>query len=188
MTDPEKFGQVHAEATAQNEAYDAAARVNGELRSQERAVQDADFDMELDDTHNSFLRGILHRLESGTGLVSVKSAVGTVVHYPSAYEGHKGALMKQLVSSQGAMETLSEGHGAGASMLRRRAVGMKTYNPPEMTDLALKRGTDENRAALEYFDAWSNLINSQIAHSPIWNKMSQGWSDAKIVNWLENSH
>ncbi len=191
MTDPGKFERAYAEAQAIQRQMDTDAARNGELRAQEADVQnigaEIDFDLDLDSVHNRVLRGVLKRRESGKGWIKTKDAQGNDVAYPSAWEGHKGEMMRSLVSSQGAMEMLSDGHGAATSLFRRQATGHRAYQPPVMDAAARTKGTTENRKAIEYFNQWGDLLNGQIAHSPIWSKMLEGWSDERIVNWLERT-
>lgn len=159
---------------------------NGELRAQERGFGedlDLDFDMMLDDIGSSLIR----RRASGVGTTKMMSSDGQVIEYRNAYEGHDGELFRSLISSQSAIEALSDGHGAATSLFRRQAQGHKTYHPPVMDDAAKTVGTPQNRQALEYFSKWADLLNSQVAHSPVWGKMLNGWSDAKIASWLDET-
>jgi hypothetical protein len=181
QTDPGRFERTVDEAKADDATFEGDARANGELRSQEQSVGDdfdADFDFDLDSINSRVYRAVIKHREGGKGYKEIKSSDGERIIVPNAYEGHDGELLRGLVSSQGAIEALSDGHGAASSFFRRNAVGHKAYNPPT-SDQILTKGTKEYQHAVEYFHKWSDLLNTQIAHSPIWGKMLGGWSDEK---------
>lgn len=183
--------QIERPAVVEDPTDFDALYANGELRRQELATEevdpDADFDFQIDSLAERAYRAAVHRRSMGEGRVQYRSSDGQLIEANDAYAGHQGQLMRSLISSQGAIEALSDGHGAALSLMRRQAVGHKTYHPPVMDAAARTPHTPENRKAVEYFHKWSELLNSQIAHSPIWSKMLQGWDDEKIVRWLNET-
>jgi hypothetical protein len=188
MPQPHRGPQMYDEAHAQDAAFEGDARARGELHQQELAAQnlddfEADLDFDIDSVTSRVYRAVIKHREGGKGYKEIKSSDGQKVVVSNAYEGHDGELLRGLVSSQGAVEALSDGHGAASSLFRRNAVGHRAYNPPAGDEI-LAKGSKEYGEAVEYFQKWGDLLNTQIAHSPIWGKMLNGWSDERIVNWL----
>jgi hypothetical protein len=178
MPHPERGPQMYDEAHAQDASFEGDARARGELHQQELAAQnlndfEADFDFDIDSVTSRVYRAVIKHREGGKGYKEIKSSDGQKVVVPNAYEGHDGELLRGLVSSQGAVEALSDGHGAASSLFRRNAVGHRAYNPPA-ADEVLAKGSKEYSEAVEYFQKWGDLLNTQIAHSPIWGKMLGG--------------
>lgn len=185
--DPEAFNRLYDDANNLNEEFKRNKPAVAELMPSTADAREEAFLHQLDNRGYRTLYDILKRREAGDGYSVIKSSDGKEFVAPNAYEGHKGKLWRKLSSSQGAVEALSDGMGAATSLMRRMAMGYKTYSPPKLDNVALTAGTKENKAALEYFHQWSGLLNRQIAHSPIWSKLLDGWDDDKLVQWLDGT-
>lgn len=171
----------------------AAAAANGGLRAQENAVLNPNldmdgFDFEIDSPAHEAARAVLRRQEQGKGFRTIKSSDGTKVVVPKAFEGPGGEMLYAQVSSEKAIDSISDGHGRATEWGRRHAIGHKVYHAPDFSNPEImKRGTKANADAIDYFGHWADLANNQIRQDPIYEKMLSGWNDTKITDWLTSS-
>lgn len=168
------------------------SRMENELMHHEGQVQELAPDLEGFDAHIDGLTEKMGQyLSSKYDNLAVwrkgKSADGTRIEYRGTYKGHEGQLLKDLISSEPTMNALSEGMGSALSLARRRANQEKSYMPPMASAEALKKGTVEFKEASQYYAVWAHLLNRQVAHSPVWKKMLDGWNDDDIIRWLDES-
>jgi hypothetical protein len=190
--DKDRFNRMVDEASAEDARRGKAALARGELRAQERMVEDQfeamdDFDFQIDSVLGRVAQKIFDQRKLGHGYQVMRSSDGQQFTVENAFQGHQGELMRGLIGSSRTLDVLTEGHGGALAANRRRAAGYRTYNPVPLTSEALKPGTKANKKAVRYFNAWSEVLNDQIAHSPIWSKMLRGWDDDRIARWLESS-
>ena len=173
------------EAAKAEDAARLAARANEELSEQERAVLDFDFD--ADSAFERTRRSIMERRQFGAGQTTYVKG-GRRFTVDNAFNDHEGEIFKGLMSSDPTFDVVREGHGRTLDMFHKQSAGHKVIAPPAMTGKALEKGTKENKKAVLYFQRYADMVNDQIANSPIWSKMLKGWDDAKIVHWLEETH
>lgn len=168
-----------------------ARMASGELRAQERAVEDGDmfdgldFDIHIDSVHERFIRRLMKRREFGRGYMTYRDANGKKIRVPKSLEG-PGEIYVPLMSGAPAYARLTDSYKRTLSMGQSRAIGYKRILPPDVSTTALTSATGR-KAAAEYYTSWADLVNDQIRNSPIWSKMLKGESDEQIINWLDNT-
>lgn len=194
VADPGHFNRMVEEARTEDEARTLRAAANGDLRAQEQAVlmqpslNFDNFDMQIDSPTDWLFGKMRERREQGAGWKKIKSADGKATIVPAAFEGHQGQLFRGLTASNGALDVLSEGHGQGTSLFRRKAAAYRTYNPPKFDEKAVKDPRSaEGMKAVRYFQVYADTINDHLGSSPIIQKMIAGWHEDKIIDWLDNS-
>lgn len=191
---PDHFNRMVDEARTEDEARTLAAAANGDLRAQEQAAMMPpsldfnDFDYEINSPTSWLMNKMRERREQGAGWKKFTSSDGQEFVVPAAYEGHSGQLFRGLTASNGALDVLSEGHGQGTSLFRRKAAAYRTYSPPEFSERAVKDPhSPEGRRAIRYFQVYADTVNDHLGSSPIIQRMIHGQSDDSIIEWLENS-
>lgn len=194
VVDKGHFERMVDEARTEDEARTFRAAANGDLRAQEQVAalgQSLDlsgFDFEINSPTTWLFNKIRERREQGSGWKRIHSADGKSTVVPAAFEGHQGQLFRGLTASNGALDVLSEGHGQGTSMFRRKVAGYRAYAPPAFTEQAIKNPMSaEGKRAIRYFQVYADTINDHLGSSPIIQRMLRGQSEDEIVNWLETS-
>lgn len=188
LVDPGRFERMVDEARK----IDRDRREAGELRAREVEAEDvgemADFDFSIDSPFSWLMRKARERVEFGEKQFHVASADGESVLVNGPFTSHRGQLMRALTSSNRVLDVLTEGHGSGLSLARRRGTGYKVYNPPTFTENAIKKvRSREHKEAALYFQVLADTVNDHIGNSPVWNRMLRGESDEQIVRWLEDT-
>lgn len=157
-----------------------AALANGNLRAVEvaeegysAAFEQFDLAINLPPTKKDF----------GAGRARFRSG-GRDYYVDDVFEGHLGRLTRGLTSSAPAMDVLTDAHTAALGMLRHQGSQHTRIQAPAMTGEALKLGTPENKKAVLYFQRYADLMNNQVANSPVWGPMLRGADDATIVRYL----
>lgn len=188
------FERMVDEARTEDEARTLRAAANGDLRAQEVAasldtskMDMSNFDAQIDDPIGWLANQMKARREQGAGWKRIKTSDGRSVIVPAAFEGHAGELFRGLTASNGALDVLSEGHGQGMSLFRRKAAAYRVYNPPQFTDKALDFKTPEGKRAVRYFQVYADTVNDHLGNSPIIQRMISGQSNDQVINWLENT-
>jgi hypothetical protein len=95
-----------------------------------------------------------------------------------------GRLTRGLTSSAPAMDNLTDAHTAALGIMRHAASGHVRIHAPQMTPETLKVGTPQHKKAVLYFQRWADLMNNQVANSPVWGPMLKGASDEQVVKYL----
>lgn len=197
VEDAGKFNRMMDEALALNskdtEARDWAAAVNGEMRAEEFriAALDAGFDEDaLDAMMDDQMTRTSTRMRKqfGAGHTTLAHAeTGDKIHVDNAFQGAEGDMFRGLTGSESTVHELAHGQSRRLSKQRTIAAGYEQLHPPVFNEFTHKPGTKENKAAVHYFQQYAELINRQIAHSPIWSRMLNGKSDEEIIDWLNNT-
>lgn len=158
-----------------------ASRVENDLARVEegeiQSIADAlgDFDIQINT--------IPPKKDFGTGRARFR-AHGQDYYVDDVFEGHLGRLTRGLTSSAPAMDVLTDAKTAALGIMRHQSAGHVRIHAPKMTKETLKVGTPQNKKAVLYFQRWSDLLNNQVANSPVWGPMLKGARDEDIVKYL----
>lgn len=143
------------------------------------------FDLDtLDEQARRHFEFLTRRREIGKGTRNIRSSDGKKIPVPAAYEGAQGEMLFSEVGSAPPLNVVSEGHARGLDWTRKAVVGHKVYQRPEFTEDALTPGTAANKAAVEYFGHYADVVNNHIRFNPIMQRMMKGESDDQITDWL----
>jgi hypothetical protein len=170
-----------------DEAEPEVAPIDRSLALPESRDELAEFDNLIDDEKGRLSRKARADREAGRGMLKLKSSDGKTVEVPAPYEGHLGQIMYGLSGSEKTIDYISAGHGRALNWQRQRAVGFTTYHAPKFTPEALKPGTPEHTAAVDYFTRWADMVNDHLGSSPVVQQIIKGKSDHEIADWLTNS-
>lgn len=191
VVDEGRFERIVDEAMNEDQARTLAREANGELRAQERGVEDLDFedlDFDMDDPLGMILEKIHERHTYGGGNRVVTSSDGKSFEIPNAFEGHQGQLMRALTASNGALDVLSEGHGQGTSLFRKRSEGYRVYSPPQFTEQALRNTRSrDHKKVVRYFQVYADMVNDHLGNSPIVQMMLKGKTNDEIIEFLDET-
>jgi hypothetical protein len=192
--------RIRAEVAVKDQAQAAAERASGELRSQEVASQNpqfnlGDFDASVDSPLDWLFQGMRDKRSQGAGWKVIASSDGKSVVVPAAFAEHSGQMFRGLTASNGALDVLSEGHGGGSSMFRRKAAGYRVYAPPAMDEKALTNiKSTEYKKAVRYYQVYADTVNDHFGNSPIIQRMIKGLGrpdeavNDEIAHWLETTN
>jgi hypothetical protein len=186
--DKGQFNTTLNTAQRLNKEFDWTRAANGDMRRAEvdEGLSGLDYALEEFDFHlDSIPSRIADKLkrEYGRGKMRLRSN-GRDYDMDDVFEGNLGRLTLALTSSAPAMDVLTDAHTAALGLLRHQGAGHVRIHAPVMTPETLKVGTPENKKAILYFQRWADLMNNQVANSPVWGPMLRGASDEDVVKYL----